>query len=80
LGEQQKVWVYVPDGANQTNHVVYLLDGDAHFYSVVGMIQQLSSVNGNTMCPKMIVVGITIICSMHTSASTQVCGGTMKNC
>ena len=59
LGEQQKVWVYVPDGANQQYPVVYLLDGDAHFYSVVGMIQQLSSVNGNTMCPKMIVVGIT---------------------
>ncbi|MDX2282354.1 MAG: alpha/beta hydrolase-fold protein [Saprospiraceae bacterium] len=59
LGEQQKVWVYVPDGANQQYPVVYLLDGDAHFYSVVGMIQQLSSVNGNTMCPKMMVVGIT---------------------
>ena len=58
LGEQRKVWVYVPDGANQKYPVVYLLDGDAHFYSVVGMIQQLSSVNGNTMCPKMIVVGI----------------------
>ena len=38
--------------------VVYLLDGDAHFSSVVGMIQQLSSVNGNTLVPKMIVVGI----------------------
>ena len=58
LGEQRKVWVYVPDGANQKYPVVYLLDGDAHFYSVVGMIQQLSSVNGNMLCPKMIVVGI----------------------
>ncbi len=58
LGEQRKIWVYVPDGANQKYPVVYLLDGDAHFYSVVGMIQQLSSVNGNMMCPKMIVVGI----------------------
>lgn len=58
LGEQRKVWVYVPDGANLKYPVVYLLDGDAHFSSVVGMIQQLSSVNGNTMCPKMIVVGI----------------------
>ena len=58
LGEQRKVWVYVPDGANQKYPVVYLLDGDDHFYSVVGMIQQLSSVNGSTMCPKMIVVGI----------------------
>jgi predicted alpha/beta superfamily hydrolase len=64
LGEQRKIWVYVPDGggpgviSQQRYPVVYLLDGDAHFYSVVGMIQQLSSVNGNTMCPKMIVVGI----------------------
>ncbi|MBK8946294.1 MAG: alpha/beta hydrolase [Ignavibacteriae bacterium] len=64
LNEQRKVWVYVPDqGASrifsqQHYPVVYLLDGDAHFYSVVGMIQQLSSVNGNMKCPKMIVVGI----------------------
>ena len=60
LGEQRKVWVYVPSGAapQQKYPVVYLLDGDAHFYSVVGMIQQLSQVNGNTVCPEMIVVGI----------------------
>jgi uncharacterized protein len=65
LGEQRKVWVYVPAGANLTDPsasqkypVVYLLDGDAHFYSVVGMIQQLSQVNGNVICPEMIVVGI----------------------
>ena len=64
LDEQRKVWIYVPDANSngifeKKNYpVVYLLDGDAHFYSVVGMIQQLSSVNGNTICPKMIVVGI----------------------
>lgn len=64
LGEQRQVWVYVPDeGAGeifskQKYPVVYLLDGDGHFSSVVGMIQQLSSVNGNMLCPKMIVVGI----------------------
>ena len=64
LGEQRKVWVYVPDGGGagiegrQHYPVVYLLDGDAHFYSVVGMIQQLSQVNGNMICPEMIVVGI----------------------
>lgn len=64
LGEQRKIWVYVPDGEpggiyeKQRYPVVYLLDGDAHFYSVVGMIQQLSQVNGNTICPEMIVVGI----------------------
>ena len=64
LNEKRKVWVYVPNSGpgglfNPVRYpVVYLLDGDAHFYSVVGMIQQLSQVNGNTICPQMIVVGI----------------------
>lgn len=61
LNEQRKLLVYVPKSnpyEKYTYPVVYLLDGDAHFYSVVGMIRQLSSVNGNTICPKMIVVGI----------------------
>ena len=64
LNEQRKIWVYVPNSGSgdifeKTKYpVVYLLDGDAHFYSVVGMIQQLSSVNGNMKCPEMIVVGI----------------------
>jgi predicted alpha/beta superfamily hydrolase len=64
LKEQRKVWVYVPNmnsGAQTTSQrfpVLYLLDGDAHFNSVVGMIQQLSQVNGNTICPEMIVVAI----------------------
>lgn len=63
LNEQRKVWVYVPEGAAKfpdTKYpVVYLLDGDAHFYSVAGLIHQLSTINGNTLCPEMIVVGIT---------------------
>lgn len=62
LNEQRKVWIYVPSswqpGSTQRYPVVYLLDGDGHFFSVVGMIQQLSQVNGNTICPEMIVVGI----------------------
>jgi uncharacterized protein len=60
LGENRKIWVYVPDGAaNNTERfpVVYVLDGDGHFSSVVGMIQQLST-GGNNNCPKMIVVAI----------------------
>ena len=54
----------MPEGAQtglsavQRYPVVYLLDGDAHFLSVAGMIQQLSTVNGNMVCPEMIVVGI----------------------
>lgn len=61
LNEQRKLWVYVPNTApdsGTTYPVVYLLDGDGHFPSVVGMIQQLSTINGNTTVPKMIVVGI----------------------
>jgi predicted alpha/beta superfamily hydrolase len=63
LKENREIWVHVPNrdgvvGDTQRFPVVYLLDGDAHFYSVVGMIHQLSEVNGNTICPDMIVVGI----------------------
>jgi predicted alpha/beta superfamily hydrolase len=63
LNEQREIWVYVPDEGTtspKTKYpVLYLLDGDAHFSSVVGMIQQLSTINGNTICPEMVVVGIT---------------------
>jgi predicted alpha/beta superfamily hydrolase len=64
LKEKRKIWVHVPDTGDNMIYgarhypVVYLLDGDAHFYSVVGMIQQLSEINGNQICPDMIVVGI----------------------
>jgi predicted alpha/beta superfamily hydrolase len=64
LGEKRKVWVYLPNGydnnaySKQTYPVIYLLDGDGHFSSVTGMIQQLSEVNGNTVVPQMIVVAI----------------------
>ena len=64
LKEKRKVWVYVPTmksalpNSGQRFPVVYLLDGDGHFESVVGVIQQLSQVNGNTVLPEMIVVGI----------------------
>ena len=64
LKEKRKVAVYVPNmttGAQLTNQrypVVYLLDGEGHFQSVVGLIQQLSQVNGNSIFPEMIVVGI----------------------
>lgn len=66
LNEKRTIWVYKPDNEkgfndNQKKYpVIYLLDGDWHFVSVVGMIQQLSYINGNTICPEMIVVGITI--------------------
>ncbi|MFD2569041.1 alpha/beta hydrolase-fold protein [Spirosoma soli] len=64
LNEKRKIWVHIPDSdqngvyAKRRYPVVYLLDGTSHFSSVVGMIDQLSTVNGNTICPEMIVVGI----------------------
>ncbi|TDN38400.1 alpha/beta hydrolase [Hymenobacter sp. UV11] len=64
LKEKRKIWVYVPASAHDPTYlpqrypVLYLLDGDAHFVSVMGMVQQLSTVNGNMVCPEMIVVGI----------------------
>src|SRR6185503_1632772 len=64
LKEKRKVWVYTPNmdnGAQAHNPrypVVYLLDGEGHLQSVVGMIQQLSQLNGNTNFPEMLVVGI----------------------
>ena len=64
LKEKRKVWVYVPSmngdmqNSKQRYPVLYLLDGDGHFNSVAGMIQQLSQINGNTVVPEMIVVGI----------------------
>ncbi len=63
LQEQRHLWIYLPYNGtpNPDQHypVVYLLDGDTHFSSVVGIIQQLSQMNGNTVFPEMIIVGIT---------------------
>ncbi|RZJ54301.1 MAG: alpha/beta hydrolase [Flavobacterium sp.] len=64
LNENRKVLIHLPRSvqyagfAKQKYPVVYLLDGDAHFSSVVGMIEQLSEINGNTLFPEMIIVAI----------------------
>ncbi len=57
LGENRKLMIYVPndDSNSKTYPVIYLLDGDAHFTSVVGMIEHLSS---NSIIPQMMVVAI----------------------
>ena len=77
LGEQRKILVYNPSAGNpfagrQKYPVVYLLDGEGHFTSVVGMIEQLSTVNGNTVTPQMIVVGITNTNRMRDLTPTKV--------
>lgn len=64
LGENRKVWIYSPEITSIVQSeikkypVLYLLDGEAHFYSTVGIIQQLSQANGNGVLPEMIVVAI----------------------
>jgi predicted alpha/beta superfamily hydrolase len=62
LRENRALWISVPDEYSYNDiktdnkyPVIYLLDGDGHFYSVVGMIRQMSL---RGLCPKMIVVGI----------------------
>jgi len=62
LNEQRKIWVHVPASASRDKKkkypVVYVLDAERCFTAVVGMIEYLSSVNGNDICPEMVVVGI----------------------
>lgn len=61
LNEERKVLVHVPEDNTEGLYeerkypVVYLLDGDDHFYSVVGMLKEMSSFG---IFPEMIVVGI----------------------
>lgn len=60
LNEQRTVWIHVPEKHSENDSlkypVIYLLDGDAHFKSVVGLMDRLS--DGSAVCPKAIVVAI----------------------
>ena len=65
LGEQRPYLVYTPPSYGDTTAtpqdypVLYLLDGDAHFHSVTGLVQILGTgVNGTFAIPEMIVVAI----------------------
>lgn len=64
LDENRKLWIYNPHVTSKDVNidkrypVLYLLDGDAHFFSTVGIVQQLSQANGNGVLPEMIVVAI----------------------
>lgn len=62
LGEDREILVYVPPYELKSGKkfpVLYLLDGDAHFHSVSGLIQILGTgVNGTFAVPEMIVVAI----------------------
>ncbi|MBK7870576.1 MAG: alpha/beta hydrolase [Saprospiraceae bacterium] len=64
LNETRTFWIYTPNitalslSPDKRYPVLYFLDGDAHFFSTVGIIQQLSQANGNGVLPEMIVVAI----------------------
>ncbi|MEO6547392.1 MAG: alpha/beta hydrolase-fold protein [Ferruginibacter sp.] len=62
LHENRAVWVYVPnnknDGVKERYPVIYVLDGNALFSSVVALVQQFGETDWNWILPKMIVVGI----------------------
>lgn len=64
LNEDRNILVHLPSEYvnnpenTQRYPVIYLLDGDAHFPSVAGLVHQLSEINGNTICPEMIIVAI----------------------
>ncbi len=65
LKEKRPYLVYTPPSYSDTTYtprtypVLYLLDGDAHFHSVSGLIQILATgVNGTWAVPEMIVVAI----------------------
>jgi len=62
LNENRNFWIHVPASYDatlkQTYPVAYLLDGDAHFQTVLNIIQQLSEENMNLVLPQMILVGI----------------------
>ena len=65
LKEQRRFLVYTPPSYTDSTYlpqkypVLYLLDGDAHFHSVTGLLQILGTgVNATFVVPEMIVVAI----------------------
>jgi uncharacterized protein len=77
LGEQRKVWIHIPNsngGIDNTGKgrypVIYLLDGDANFNTIVNITEFMSNAG---LCPPMIVVGI-----LHPARMTDLTFGTDK--
>lgn len=59
LQEERSYWVHLPESYNQnetkTYPVIYLLDGDSFFHSLVGISKTLSSGKGRYLPPSIIV-------------------------
>ena len=82
LKERRHYLVYTPPSYDDTTTapqrypVLYLLDGDAHFHSVTGLIQILGTgVNGTFAIPEMIVVAIPNTNRMRDMTPTHVSAG-----
>lgn len=82
IKEQRPYLVYLPPSYKDTTYtpqrypVLYLLDGDAHFHSVTGLLQILGTgVNGTFVVPEMIVVAIPNTNRMRDLSPTQVTAG-----
>jgi predicted alpha/beta superfamily hydrolase len=55
LGEKRTLLIHVPSGNKDERYpVLYLLDGESHFISAAGIVQQMAGV-----IPDMVIVGIT---------------------
>jgi len=79
LKETRKLLIYTPPSYNDTTYlprrypVLYLLDGDAHFHSVTGLLQILGTgVNATFVVPEMIVVAIPNTDRMRDLTPTRV--------
>jgi len=61
LNEKREIWIRLPESYSRKSArkypVVYVLDGQSHFFSVAGMVSHLSG-DGNAKIPEMIVVGV----------------------
>lgn len=82
IKEQRPYLVYLPPSYKDTTYtpqrypVLYLLDGDAHFHSVTGLLQILGTgVNGTFVVPEMIVVAIPNTNRMRDLSPTLVTAG-----
>ena len=65
LGEDKDIWLYVPPHGRSIDFeapkfpVVYLLDGEDHFESMLASLKKRCNSDLDAFCPQMILVGVT---------------------
>lgn len=77
LGQKRNIWIHIPksNGGNKIKDrgkypVIYLLDGDDNFNTVVSITEHMAE---SSLCPPMIVVGI-----LHSNRVSELTIGTDK--